>query len=641
MWNRSNDDRKMIMEHQNKNRYDFFNKHHLKNKNLAIIFIVLVSSFVLLTPEPAIAQVVPVVEFNFDNYFFTDGNVFSVDFPLVKVTYAPANLGPAVIDQITITVTTTDLASNIRDSISLVLSEEDALTPGTPDTNSGVFRNTNLIFTDGLKTAPVNSRITITQEDPFSNITPGVPDTVTVSIFSTSDTTGLDPYVLTETGGDSGIFSARINLVGGGSNANSLHVEQNDVISIFYPTTGNATNVLVSPHTDGRIGVLNAQCGDTITASYLGQTDTATMCVGGGPGGGGGGPLIPHPGLVLDILLGGSGGRDTTPPSFTFSRQLLTALSLPDTLMNILLQGDPFAAIAPLKDNTVDFPLLIDGDGFALFSYSNTIETHVVETGKPVDLKLNLRDASGIEHIALYTNLRGLDREVENSDTYLIYNEGKPLEIVDPNGFFSNVNFTKTKENDKYVINFKIVFAKPMETSDVILRTWDEKRNSADTKIFDAIKVIGEPLANNKNQIDISNMIISPTKEPKYIMPLPDLNGNLIYYNSFGDLEQKKVHPYHTPVVYPENVGRDERWMDESRQAMITEDIKAQTIAQSLIGNPFDESIDRTTHDLFYYPSVIGNLNREYPEILNDAIAEEKIKAAEHLKKYRTNHVED
>lgn len=94
----------------------------------------------------------------------------------------------------------------------------------------------------------------------------------------------------------------------------------------------------------------------------------------------------------------------------------------------------------------------------------------------------------------MYTNLRGEKREVQDSDTYIIFDEHKELEIVDPHGFFYFANVTVHKNNTKYIVSYNVTFTKPMEKSDIIFRIWDDRRNVADTKIFDAWQVVGEEI---------------------------------------------------------------------------------------------------------------------------------------------------
>ena len=256
----------------------------------------------------------------------------------------------------------------------------------------------------------------------------------------------------------------------------------------------------------------------------------------------------------------------TAPPQLTLSKLNLTSLPLVGDILDFILNADPFTAITPLDDPSIDYPVSINNNGYLLTQFANTIQTYTGKTGEPLSFKMTLFDATGVEHIGFYTNLRGDAREVQDSDTFIIYNEDRPLEITDPHGFFSSVNFTESEYNGKYIANFNMTFAKPMDTSDIIIRTWDEHLNSGDIKIFNAIKIEGEPIINpdtNNLVVPESTSITIPYyKLPYYEIPNADSEGNLIYYNSFGGLEEKQVQPYHSPTVYPDDIGRYERNYD-------------------------------------------------------------------------------
>jgi len=143
-----------------------------------------------------------------------------------------------------------------------------------------------------------------------------------------------------------------------------------------------------------------------------------------------------------------------------------------------------------------EYPLSIDGASFRLPNYSNSISTQIKEAGKPVELKLLAFEDSGkqIEYVAIYTNLRSDTREIHNSDTYIIYEKGKDLQIFDPNGLFSDVKVKTETKQDKEEFSFEITFAKSMEKSDIIVRMWDHKRNNLDVKIFDAWQIVGDDI---------------------------------------------------------------------------------------------------------------------------------------------------
>jgi len=412
-----------------------------------------------------------------------------------------------------------------------------------------------------------------------------------------------------------------------------LEISPGEIFNV-YPPCGNIVNGQITPVQDGlTFGAIRADFGDTVTVTYgdASHTDSAIVSIQeGGCGGSGGGLVISR--IVLDFLAGGTSGGDFAPPQLTMPKLNLSNLPLVGDMLDFILNADPFTPITPLDDPSIDYPLSINGNGYLLTQFANTIETYTGKTGEPVSFKMTLMDATGIEHIALYTNLRGDNREIQDSDTFVIYNEDKPLQITDTNGLFSNVNFTESEYNGKYIAEFNMTFAKPMDTSDVIIRTWDELLNSGDIKILNAIKIEGEPIVNpdTNNLIipDSAEIVIPYYKLPYYEIPKADSEGNLIYYNSFGGLEERKVQPYREPIIYPNNIGKDERHDKGFYVKIIEEETKAQRVAQDIIINPFVESLNKHEEISFFVPDNIGKLDRENKEELKNLMVGEQIKAS-------------
>ena len=164
---------------------------------------------------------------------------------------------------------------------------------------------------------------------------------------------------------------------------------------------------------------------------------------------------------------GGSSGGDHTAPSFnTFS-----------------VTG----AKTQLEDGTIGFGGILNQE----IQLTNKMPTAIVETGNEIQLRMLLYENSGtsaLQHIALYTNLYGNER-IDKSDTYVQYDKGKPIKIVDKNGRLSDARVSFVQRNNNVEWVFSLTFAKPMDTSNIIVRAWDIDRNSRDAVFLDAIKV--------------------------------------------------------------------------------------------------------------------------------------------------------
>src|SRR3990170_6306695 len=163
---------------------------------------------------------------------------------------------------------------------------------------------------------------------------------------------------------------------------------------------------------------------------------------------------------------GGSGGDNTAPTFNTFSVTGAKTLQ---------------------EDGTIGFGGILSRE----IQLTNKMPTAIVETGNQIQLRILLYENSGtsaLEHIALYTNLYDKDR-IDKSDTYVEYDKGKSIKIVNKNGYLSDADVSFVQRNNNLEAIFSLTFAKPMETSNIIVRAWDTNRNSRDAIFLDAIEV--------------------------------------------------------------------------------------------------------------------------------------------------------
>jgi hypothetical protein len=141
-----------------------------------------------------------------------------------------------------------------------------------------------------------------------------------------------------------------------------------------------------------------------------------------------------------------------------------------------------------------EYPLVIGSTIYPkLGFYNEKTATAKLETQTQIPIKLLMYENIGthnVQHVALYMNLHGLTTEVHKSDTWLVYEKNRPLEINDPHGFIADAFTTTSTKDDKFEIVFNIVFAKPMEKSNLVIITWDYTRNAGTTTVLDAFEVI-------------------------------------------------------------------------------------------------------------------------------------------------------
>ena len=119
--------------------------------------------------------------------------------------------------------------------------------------------------------------------------------------------------------------------------------------------------------------------------------------------------------------------------------------------------------------------------------------TAIIPTGHTAKLILRLYENSGptaLEHVSLYTNIRGFAKGIQDSDTFVRFNKGDPITVKDSSQLLSEANILVMPRGKNIDVIFSLKFDKPMEKSDIIIRVWDYNRNSKDVRFVNAIQVV-------------------------------------------------------------------------------------------------------------------------------------------------------
>jgi|SRR5438445_8325460 len=137
--------------------------------------------------------------------------------------------------------------------------------------------------------------------------------------------------------------------------------------------------------------------------------------------------------------------------------------------------------------------LSIQNNNYTLSGPTNNVKTTTVSTLTDVNMKLLMWDKLGSaqkKHVMVYMNLNGKSREIKNSDTFVVFDTGKPLQIADPHGYFSKATISTSNKGNYITLNFDIVFAKQMKKSDIIISAWDQSGYAENTKVLNALDVV-------------------------------------------------------------------------------------------------------------------------------------------------------
>ena len=163
--------------------------------------------------------------------------------------------------------------------------------------------------------------------------------------------------------------------------------------------------------------------------------------------------------------------------------------------------------------------------------------------GEKIDFVFEFYENSGtgVEHIELVTGISD-HQTIYDSELWIEYDRGEEPIIHDSEGYWSDAGVTITGTGDKPRVLFSAVFDKPMGTSDIIVRVWDEKRNSVDIEFENVIKVINSPTTSVLDEPEIDSEPIVTETISEITEPLPEVESSTMVWAM--DLENDEVGVY-------------------------------------------------------------------------------------------------
>ena len=156
--------------------------------------------------------------------------------------------------------------------------------------------------------------------------------------------------------------------------------------------------------------------------------------------------------------------------------------------------SDPLEPITP--DGTFDLPLVINGYGYLLDAYENTLIPQTVTAGdNPVHITFTVYTEKEFAHFILYLNLQGRNTNYADSDTYITYKDDGTTSVTDPHGYIGSATVTVTQEDDsipeKRTVCITIEFGEePMGPTNMVAYMWNTDREALFVKIIDALEVV-------------------------------------------------------------------------------------------------------------------------------------------------------
>lgn len=86
-------------------------------------------------------------------------------------------------------------------------------------------------------------------------------------------------------------------------------------------------------------------------------------------------------------------------------------------------------------------------------------------------------------------NLQGSDPKSYQSNTRIEWDKTNGVSVTDPNKIFKGVTASTTYDAKYMYISFKVVAQEPMDTTHLIVRSWDKNLASSQAVILNAIKI--------------------------------------------------------------------------------------------------------------------------------------------------------
>lgn len=421
-----------------------------KGKTIGLVAIIIALSFLSWCITVPYAAALPSISFQFGSYTLGDGAV-GLTPVIITVTDSTANLNPVVNDTVQVHVTSTTDPTGID----LTLSETNV--------NTGIFKNTDLIFMKNNYQFSIGNTDTVTIIDYNANASSTVVNQLPLQARSSSDHTGIS-VSFSETGVNTGVFSGKIAFTSSASSGNNLHVIPGDIFSITDLVGGLTTNGIIIPNSNPTVGAIRANIGDTVIASYGIVSTSITIQNDETVPGGGGGGLI-RPGLVLDIIAGiGGSPYVVQPPSF-----------------------------GGLGYHFADGLIFTQGNNKTIHDishYNQELPRQVMVAGDKVNMTFKTYESynsEGVIHMGLYLIPRGHDMITPNNVASIEWNKGEPAKIKDPDNILSYVNTSSRSDGKFQYTQFVFTPTKSYEKMSFLVRAWNDHRYTTDARIHDAI----------------------------------------------------------------------------------------------------------------------------------------------------------
>ena len=187
-----------------------------------------------------------------------------------------------------------------------------------------------------------------------------------------------------------------------------------------------------------------------------------------------------HPQGTLDDWLRDLGGQEAIVESQGY---LQAAVWVPGTSV----PGPMDSASA----TGVTFPLVINGNGYALHSPTSTVTPTNVTAGQQVVVQVILYDPTPISYFAIYLDLQGDSISHLQSDSQVVWDSGD-VRVTDPGGLMGGAAMTVLEDPNNpamKVATLTATLSEGMGKTNMVIRTWNTAGQITEVRVLDAIAV--------------------------------------------------------------------------------------------------------------------------------------------------------
>ncbi len=263
----------------------------------------------------------------------------------------------------------------------------------------------------------------------------------------------------------------------------------------------------------------------------------------------------------------------------------------------------------------------VGGDSYSVTGNLMDLPTHRLVINAPQTIIVKTYCDSALGYTVTHISLNIGPHPMSNIGQAIIsftWDESSGLQVNDPQSYVSNVSVNKQKQGNLDVFTFTFTPLKDLPTSDVIIRTWNNKFSSTDYTMTDAIKFTGE--------------FLSPS--------LPQLPDSLKVYDNISDLQKQLdsdgytrphilSHIHDTSAVFGGSPGKINWFYDtkENTVALVLEDGNGKIVNLQLEKLVSQDPIAQSAN------FMVGNISYSSHSLSRDNVNEiENAKSIEQLK---------